>query len=39
MRPYSLDRLQRDIERYQRLNDFKNATEASKKMLKNGVLG
>ena len=38
-RPWSLDKLQRDIERYHRLNEFKCATETSKKMLKNGVLG
>ncbi|CAF1187969.1 unnamed protein product [Adineta steineri] len=37
-RPWALDKLQRDIERFNRLNDFKNAVEASKKMLKNGVL-
>ena len=39
MRPYALDRLQRDIERFHRLNDGRNAVEASKKMLKNGLLG
>jgi hypothetical protein len=38
-RPWALDKLQRDIERFNRLNDFKNAIEASKKILKNGVLG
>jgi tetratricopeptide (TPR) repeat protein len=38
MRPYALDRLQRDIERFYRLNEYKNTIDASKKMLKNGVL-
>jgi hypothetical protein len=38
-RPYAVDRLQRDIERFHRLNDNKNTIEASKKMLKNGLLG
>jgi hypothetical protein len=38
-RPWSLDKLQRDIERFNRLSDFRNAVEASKKMLRNGVLG
>ncbi|CAF1273581.1 unnamed protein product [Adineta ricciae] len=37
-RPYELDRLQRDIERFNRLNDNRNALEAAKKMLKNGLL-
>jgi hypothetical protein len=39
VRPWSLDKLQRDIERFNRLRDFGNAIEASKKMLKNGILG
>lgn len=39
MRPYAVDRLQRDIERFYRLNDSKNALDAAKKMLKNGLLG
>lgn len=38
-RPWSLDKLQRDIDRFNRLSELKNAIEASKKMLKNGVLG
>jgi len=37
-RPWALDRLQRDIERFHRLNDHVSALEASKKMLKNGFL-
>ena len=39
MRPYSLDRLQRDIERFYRTGDGQNTLDASKKMLKNGLLG
>ena len=38
-RPWSLDKLQREIERFHRLNDTRNTLETSKKMLKNGVLG
>jgi len=38
-RPWALDKLQRDIERFHRLSDYRNAIEASKKMLRNGVLG
>jgi tetratricopeptide (TPR) repeat protein len=37
-RPWSLDKIQRDIERFNRYNDYKNAIEVSKKMLQNGVL-
>lgn len=38
-RPWSLDKIQRDIERYNRFNDYKNTIEVTKKMLQNGVLG
>jgi hypothetical protein len=37
-RPWSLDKIQRDIERFNRYNDYKNAIEVSKKMLQNGIL-
>lgn len=38
-RPTTLNSLHRDIQRYHGLNDLRNTIEASKKMLKNGVLG
>lgn len=37
-RPWALDKLQRDIDRFNRLSEFRNSIETSKKMLKNGVL-
>ncbi|CAF0950852.1 unnamed protein product [Rotaria sordida] len=37
-RPSTLNCLYRDIQKYNGLNDVKNTTDASKKMLKNGVL-
>ncbi len=38
-RPWSLDKIQRDIEKFNRFNEYKNAIDVSKKMLQNGVLG
>ena len=38
-RPCALDRLQRDIERFNRLNHTRNALEAANKMLKNALPG
>jgi hypothetical protein len=38
-RPWSLDKIQRDIERLNRFNEYTNAIEVSKKMLQNGILG
>lgn len=38
-RPYSLDRIQSDISRFDRFNEYRNAIDVSKKMLHNGVLG
>ena len=38
-RPSTLNSLQRDIQKYNGINDIRNTIEASKKMLKNGVLG
>jgi hypothetical protein len=38
-RPWSLENIQRDIEKFNRSNNYKNAIEVSKKMLQNGVLG
>ena len=38
-RPYSLDRIQSDISRFDRFNDYRNAIDVSKKMLRNGLLG
>jgi hypothetical protein len=38
-RPWSLDRIQHDIDRYNRFNDYRNTIEVSKKLLQNGVLG
>ncbi|CAF4970087.1 unnamed protein product, partial [Rotaria socialis] len=35
----TLNSLQRDIQKYNGANDIRNTIEASKKMLKNGVLG
>ncbi|CAM4747662.1 unnamed protein product [Rotaria magnacalcarata] len=37
-RPSTLNSLQRDIQKYNGANDIRNTIEASKKMLKNGVL-
>lgn len=38
-RPYSLDRIQRDIDRFIRFNDYQNAVDVSKKLLQNNLLG
>lgn len=38
-RPWSLDKIQSDITRYVRFNDYRNAIDVSKKMLRNGILG
>lgn len=38
-RPWSLDKIQSDISRYHRFNDYRNAIDVSKKMLRNGILG
>ena len=38
-RPWGIDKLQNDIEKYIRFNDFRNAIEVAKKMLHNGLLG
>ncbi|CAF1219727.1 unnamed protein product [Adineta steineri] len=37
-RPWSLNSIQRDIEQFHRMYKYKNAIEASKKMLQNGIL-
>ncbi len=38
-RPWSLDKIHRDIERLNRFNEHTDAIEVSKKMLQNGILG
>jgi hypothetical protein len=38
-RPWSLDKIQQDIDRFYRFNEHRNAIEVSKKLLQNGVLG
>lgn len=38
-RPWSLDKIQQDIERFHRFYEYKNAIDVSKKMLRNGILG
>ena len=38
-RPWSLDKIQHDIDQFNRFNEYKDAIEVSKKMLQNGVLG
>lgn len=38
-RPWSLDTIHRDIERYNRFNEYGVSIEVSKKMLQNGLLG
>ena len=37
--PWSLDKIQNDTERFNRLDDYENAIEVSKKLLQNGRLG
>jgi len=38
-RPWSLDKIQHDIDKFYRFNDYRHAIEVSKKLLQNGVLG
>jgi hypothetical protein len=37
--PWSLEKMQRDIEQFNRFSEYTNAIEVSKKMLQNGILG
>lgn len=38
-RPWTLEKIQRDIDRHYRYNEYEKAIEIAKKMLQNGILG